>query len=322
MNLVQDQRPPSANGRKGVGTEWAGRPMSPLMKLAFWFVAANALAGAGSLIFFSTETDRLFFWGIKPSINAALFGALYLGGAAVVALVTYRGRWEMARFLIPILVSAGVLISMTTLLHLDLFTPGPRLAYWLVVYVGAPLLALLFYAHHERAGASWEVSRPVTPATRGLAVTTGAVLVGLGILVLIRPDPVVAQWPWPITPLMVRIFASWFAAFGVGLLWFLIERDWTRLRHVANLMVAAAGLDLLMVFVHRQDVVSAGPNLWLYCSHLALFGLLGLLMHHLQREAASLPKPWRSSNEQEQHCASLRFSSGPKGDGAGGETMK
>jgi hypothetical protein len=265
--------------------ETTDRPMSTLMKVVFWFVAANALVGACSLIFFPADTARLFFWEIKPPINAALFGALYLGGAAVVALVTYRARWEQARFLIPILVSAGALISVATLLHLDRFSPGPRLVYWLVIYVGAPLLALLFYVQHERSGANWTVNRLVTRATRTLAVTVGAVLVVLGILALIWPESVVTQWPWPITPLMVRIFASWFSAFGVGLLWFWIERDWERIRHVADLMIAAAGLDLLMVFVHRQDLTSVGPSLWLYCFHLALFGLVGLLMYWLQRKA-------------------------------------
>jgi hypothetical protein len=265
--------------------EVTDRPMSPLMKVVFWFVAANALAGAFLLILFPGDTARLFFWEIKPPINAALFGALYLGGAAVVALVTYGGRWEPSRFLIPVLVSAGALISVTTLLHLDRFSPGLRLGYWLVIYVGAPLLALLFYIQYERSGANWTVTRSVTPATRTLAITIGSVLVLLGILVLIWPEPVVAQWPWPITPLMVRIFASWFSAFGVGLLWFWVERDWERLRNVANLMIAAAGLDLLMVFVHRQDLTSVGLTLWLYCFHLALFGLVGLLMHWLQRKA-------------------------------------
>jgi hypothetical protein len=260
--------------------------MSLFTKVVFWFVAANALVGAGSLTLFPAETDRLFFWGIEPPINAALFGVLYLGGAAVVGMLAYLGRWEAARFLTPILVSAGVMITATTLLHLDLFTPGPRLAYWLVVYIGAPLLAVLSYAGHERRGADWTVYRPITPATRGLAITLGAVLVLLGVLVLVRPTPVVAQWPWPITPLMVRIFASWFAAFGLGLLWFWVERDWDRVRHVADLMMAAAGLDLLMVFIHRQDLTTVGPSLWLYCSHLALFGLIGLLMHLLQRKAA------------------------------------
>jgi hypothetical protein len=267
--------------------------MSPFTKVVFWFVATNALVGAGSLTLFSAETDRLFFWGIEPPINAALFGMLYLGGAAVVGMLAYLGRWEQARFLIPILVSAGVMITATTLLHFDLFTPGPRLAYWLVVYVGAPLLAVLSYAGHERRGADWRAYRPITPTTRSLAIAVGTILVLLGVLVLVLPNPVVAQWPWPITPLMVRIFASWFAAFGMGLLWFWVERDWDRVRHVADLMMAAAGLDLLMVCIHRQDLTTVGPSLWLYCSHLVLFGLIGLLMHWLQRMAV---RPWSAGH--------------------------
>jgi hypothetical protein len=168
-----DRRVPSVVRTEDIGVRRGDRPLSSLMKVAFWFVAANALAGAGSLIFFPTDTARLFFWEIKPSINAALFGALYLGGAVVVALVTYRGRWEPARFLVPILVSAGALISVTTVLHLDLFTPDPRLSYWLVIYVGAPLLALLFYVGHERQEADWAVYWPVTPATRTIAIAAG-----------------------------------------------------------------------------------------------------------------------------------------------------
>jgi len=161
------------------------KPMSLYMKLVFWFVAANALAGAILLMGFPTCTDTLFFWTIKPPLNAALFGALYAGGATIVALVTYRGRWESARFLIPILVSAGFFISATTLLHLDRFTPGLRLEYWLIIYVGAPLLALFFYVWHERGGANWTVTEPVLPATRAIAIATGTLLVALGILVLV-----------------------------------------------------------------------------------------------------------------------------------------
>lgn len=261
------------------------KPMSLFMKLVFWFVAANALTGAILLMGFPTRTDTLFFWPIKPPLSAALFGALYAGGAAVVALVTYRGRWEPARFLIPILVSAGFFISVTTLLHLDRFTPGFRLSYWLIIYVGAPLLALFFYAQHERGGANWSVTKPVAPATRAIAVATGALLIVLGIVVLAWPNLAVANWPWPTTPLMVRIFVSWFSAFGVGLLWFLVERDWTRLRHIATLMIAAAGLDLLMVLIHRNDLTTIGPSLWLYCIHLAIFGFLGGLMLWFQRRS-------------------------------------
>jgi hypothetical protein len=259
------------------------KPMMALTKFVFWVVAVNALAGALSLIFFPTMTDMLFFWEIKPPINAGLFGALYLGGAVTVAWLTYRGEWEPARFLIPVLVSAGIFISITTLLHLDRFTPGLKLAWGLVVYMGAPLLALLFYTQHERTGANWTTAAPVRRATRFIAVALGGVLLILGWGLLISPTSVIASWPWPMTPLMLRIFASWFSAFGVGLWWFWFERDWQRLKYVANLMIAASMLDLLMIFVHRDQLTGEALVVGIYGAHLALLGVIGLLMHWLQR---------------------------------------
>jgi hypothetical protein len=232
-----------------------------------------------------TYTDILFFWEIKPPINAAMFGALYLGGSVVVGLLTYRGEWEPTRFLIPVLVSAGIFISFTTFLHLDKFTPGFKLFYWMVVYIGAPLLAIFIYIQQERQGANWEVTEPLTPVVRTLEIVIGTLLVLLGVIILIWPSFVVAQWPWPTSPLMVRIFASWFSAFGVGLLWFWVEREWQRLHYIATLMIAAAFLDLGMVLIYRSDLNMTGLNLWIYCLHLAAFGALGIFMHWHQWRA-------------------------------------
>ena len=262
------------------------RPLSLAARVTLWFVAINALIGATSLILFPTRTATLFFWEITPPINAALFGALYLSGAFVVSLVTARGLWEPARFLVPVLVTAGALISGVTVLHLDRFAPGVRLAYWLLVYVGAPLLALWIYMRHERPQANWQVTTPVKPVVRGVAVALGALLLLLGPLAILFPAPVVARWPWPTTPLMTRIFAAWFAAFGAGLLWFWVERDWERIRLIPIMMMAASGLDLLVLFIHRGDVPQAGLSLWLFVFHLALFGLVGAWMVWGQREGS------------------------------------
>ncbi len=258
------------------------RPLSPLARFILAFVAVNALAGAALLMLFSSRTGELFFWEIAPPLNAALFGALYLGGAAVVGWVAYRGLWEPARFLTPVLVSAGLFITLTTLLHLDRFAPGVRLFYWLVVYVGAPLLALAIYWRHEQRGADWSVRWPLRPATRRLALLLGAALTVAGLAVIAFPGPVVANWPWPTSVLMVRIFASWFAAFGVGLLWFRVDGEWTRVRLIPIMMIAAAALDLLMVYVHRADLHPIGPAFWLFLFHLALFGVVGAAMIALQ----------------------------------------
>ncbi len=259
--------------------------LSTLSRIVFGLVALNALLGALSLIFFPTETETLFFWTINPPLNAALFGALYLGGALVVGWITYRGQWEAARFLIPVLVAAGIFISITTLIHLNSFTSGIKLIYWLVIYIGAPVIAIVFYFQHERPRANWDVVEPVLPITRTIAISLGAILVVMGIGIIISPDFVVSQWPWSTSPLMVRIFSAWFSAFGVGLLWFYYERDWRRLHFIATLMIAAAVLDLSMVFIHRGDLHPIGLNFWVYCAHLVIVGMVGLLMHGLQRRA-------------------------------------
>jgi hypothetical protein len=263
--------------------------MSPLLKAVFWFVAANALAGAASLLLFPNQTETLFFWPIRPPISAGLFGALYLCGAVAVSHATLRGRWETSRYLIPVLVSAGILLTLTTFIHLDRFTPGFRLFYWLLIYIGAPLLAIFFYWQHEKAGATWEVlGEPVTPATRAVAIGLGIFLILFGIVSLIMPSLIIALWPWEITPLMVRVFASWFSAFAPGLLWFAWERDWNRLYPIANLIIATAGLDLLITFIYRQYLKPEPLNIWLFCAHLAAFGLVGLFMHWSQRKATRM----------------------------------
>jgi len=264
-------------------------PMSRFTILVFWFVGLNALAGAASLMLVPAHTDSLFFWSITPPLNAALFGALYLGGGVAVCFSAARGRWEPARVLVPVLVVAGLLISGVTLLHLDRFNPGPRLTFWLIVYLGAPLLALTIYIRQERCGARWAVTRPLAASTRRLAVSVGALLLVAGVLLLLWPEPAVARWPWPTTALMTRIFAAWFSAFGVGLLWFLVERDWGRLALLATLLIAAAGLDLAVLLVHWRDLVPAGPSLWLYGAHLLGLGLVGALLHWLQ---------WRSQSNK------------------------
>lgn len=261
-------------------------PLSGWARLIYLFVAVNALAGAVILMFLPEQTGALFFWPVTPAINAGLFGALYLGGAAVVFWAAAHKLWEPSRFLVPILVTAGVGISAVTLLHLDSFAGGVRLVYWLVVYIGAPLLALLVYAHQERKGASWQVATPVRPLARWIATVTGAIVAIAGVFLTLSPQAAIPYWPWQTSPLMVRIFAAWFVAFGAGLLWFNVERDWRRLKQIPNLMIAASALDLLMVFLYRDQIARIDLTLWVYCAHLVMFGVAALAMHVIQYRAS------------------------------------
>jgi hypothetical protein len=120
-------------------------------------------------------------------------------------------------------------------------------------------------------------------------VGAGGLVLGAGLAILIWPEPVVAAWPWPTGVLMTRIFAAWFGAFGVGLLWFQVDRDWARVRLLADMLMLAAALDLLVLLVNRGTLPVAGTTFWLYLAHLAGLALLGAAMHLLQLRPANAP---------------------------------
>ena len=258
----------------------------PLTRIVLAIVALNALAGAVALIGFPVWAGRNFFWPIQTPINAALLGALYLAGAAAVTFVVIRNRWESTRFFVPVLVTAGALITAVTLIHRDKFGIDLRFWYWMGVYGLAPFLVIALYWMQERKGANWKVIVPMRPVTRWIAIVTGAVVAAFGVSMILFPQPFIAAWPWTTTPLLVRIFAAWFVAFGAGLLWFLVERNWQYMRLLPTLMVAAVVLDLLMVYLHRAEVTAIGASFWVYCAHLVAFGAIGLLLHELQRRPA------------------------------------
>ena len=265
------------------------QPFLPLTRFVLAFVALNALAGAVALVGFPAWAGERFFWPIQTPINAALLGGLYLAGAASVTFVTWRNRWESTRFFVPVLVTAGWLITGVTLVHRDKFATDLRFWYWMIVYGVAPLLVLILYWMEERRGASWQASEPVRPITRWVALITGIAALLLGLSMIWQPQWVIDAWPWPITPLLVRIFAAWITAFGAGLLWFLVERNWQHMRLLPTLMIAAALFDLSIVYVHRAEITRPGWSLWLFCAHLLVFGVVGVLMHALQWRQASRP---------------------------------
>lgn len=269
-------------------THPAYKPMGLAMKVVLWFVVANAYAAAASLIVFPADTQATFFWSISPPINAGMFGALYLAAGTVVLYTVWRGQWEPARFLVVMVPAFTGMMLLSTLLHRTAFDQSIELAYWLLVYIVAPVAGIVFYLQHERGGANWQiVGQPIAPATRLAAVVFGAGAALFGVVAYLFPNLVGESWPWTISPFMVRVFVSWLSAFAVGLLWFGVEPDWSRLRPVAALLVGSAALMMLMLVVHRDDLIPASPALWLFVAGLIAIALLGAFFFWRQRELAS-----------------------------------
>lgn len=248
-------------------------------RMALGFVALNAFAGAAALLLFPADTASGWFWTVAPPINAGMFGALYLAAGLLVAWAAVRGLWEPARFLGPMVPAFTGMMLLTTVLHLDRFQPGTRLAYWLLVYAVALAAGVAAYARHEGRGATWRVvSAEVGRRTRTAAVVAGALAAAFALVGYAAPGVIVAAWPWEISPLMVRVFVSWLVAFAAGLLWFGREPDWQRIRPVAVLLLLTAVLLALVLVAHRGDLGGEILRAWAFAAYVGAIGLLGAWM--------------------------------------------
>jgi hypothetical protein len=261
------------------------KPLSALTRIVWWVVVVNALGGAFALIQFPTQSEILFFWKITPPINVALFGGAYLVASLAVLQGVVNGRWESQRYLIPMILGFSLLLLIASFLHVDKFVAGYKLYYWLAVYIVAPIAAIIFYVQHERGGANWDViGERVSPAARWAAIISGGLLGLFVAFSFIWPEAVAALYLWPISPLMVRVFAAWSAAMAAGLLWFIRERDWHRLRWIPTWLLLIGISFAVLTVIHRGDVKpESADRLWLLYLGLVGFSLLGFAIHGLQR---------------------------------------
>jgi hypothetical protein len=264
--------------------------MSWQMKAIFLFVVLNAYAGAFSLITFPASTENTFFWKINPPISAAMFGGLYLVAGTAVLLAVLRGKWESARYLTPMVIFFGSLILLTSFIHLDKFDQSPKIFYWLAVYIVAPLAGIIFFVQHERGKANWQVvTEPIRPAARILAVVVGTMAAIFVLVCFFSPNILIDNWPWPITPLMVRTFGSWISALAGGLLWFAVEKDWKRMSNLVTMVTVFPYFMLLMLVIHSNDLKPDNISVWIFAASLVGFSLCGGLLLWLQRRPVGAP---------------------------------
>lgn len=278
----RDRNPNALSGDgnpKGSGTSPSYKPMSLPMRLVLAFVAANAFAGAASLMLFPAATDAGFFWALTPPISAGMFGALYLAAGGLVAWAALKGVWETARYLALMIVVFSAMMLAATLLHLHRFDPGVRLLYWLAVYVAALLAGGVFYLQHERGGAIWAVRGQRTPpAVRLVARFVGLFAGVFAVVGFALPGFVMSLWPWTLTPLTTQAFLAWVGAFAAGLLWVSYDPDRDRTRPVGVMLVVTAALLAVMLMLHRGDLAPGPLGVGLFALGLLGMGLLGGFM--------------------------------------------
>lgn len=216
------------------------------------------------------QTDRVFAWTIQPPITAAFLGAAYAAGCALEVLALRRGTWAAVRlpFLTILVFTTTTLLA--TLLHLDRFhfaspIPLARFAawFWLAIYVLVPVAMVVVGVVEERRPAAAE-RVPLPAVLRVTLLAQGAVMLGVGAALFVRPALAAALWPWTLTPLTARMVAAWLLGFGLAVGLAGLEANLARLDVAAAAYGLLAVLELVVVGRYADTVRWGSVAVWVY----------------------------------------------------------
>ena len=246
---------------------------SSLTRGGIWVLLVLAAANGLFLYLVPAQAETDYAWAIKPPVNAAFIGAGFLAGTLATGLVLrFATRWRSFSTLpIALWVLASSLL-LATLIHNDRFKwDYPPTWVWTFVYAAVPL-AIPFLVMRQRANA--DDAPPADPRLKPLKVVSaifGVVMLAGAIALFLAPVELGEHWVWPLTPLLARAVAAWYALFGTILLSSAVglrrpaDGD-RRLRHDRLLEHPAAAPPVL----HPDDVSGAG---WWIAGMVALLAL-------------------------------------------------
>lgn len=219
-------------------------------------------------------TARLFAWDIASPLTTALMGAGYLGGAYFFGRLLGERHWHRVGGGFPAVAVFTLFMLAATLIHWDTFDPGhwPFLV-WLVIYLVTPVAVPLVWRLNRRR----DPGRPepgdvaVSPLVGRAMLAVGVALLTAAVFIFAVPQPAVAVWPWPLTPLTARVVAGWLALLGAGASALGFERRWSGWRIPLQSIMVWQALLVLAFALRREAFGPAGPLNWF-----TLFTLAGL----------------------------------------------
>jgi hypothetical protein len=257
-------------------------------RVGVWVLFVLALANGVFLYFLPGRSDTDYAWAIKPAVNGAFIGAGFLAGTIATGLVLFAAtRWRSLQTLPPALWVLATTLLIATLIHTERFKWDYAPTYaWLVVYAGVPFVLPVLVVLQRAVAEPEPPADPGLRVVRVLSAVLGAVLVVGAAALFIAPVEVGEHWPWPLTPLLGRAVAAWYAMVGTMLLSCALQ-----LRRATEAVIPYATLAawcvllLLLPLLNANDVDTGGGEFvaWLVLMF-ALLALAGLAL------ARSLPR--------------------------------
>jgi hypothetical protein len=234
-----------------------------LTRAGVWVLFVLAAANGLFLYFASGRADTDYAWSIKPSVNAAFIGAGFLAGTIATGLVLrYATRWRSFSTLPPALWVLATSLLAATIIHNDRFKfDYPPTWLWVVVYAGVPFAVPYLVYRQQRDAEPVPAADPSLNAIRAISGVLGvAILIG-AIALFVAPVDLGKHWLWPLTPLLARAVAAWYALFGTMLLTCALQLRRREEALIPYATLASWSILLLTLPVIYSDQVSGGA-LW------------------------------------------------------------
>lgn len=208
------------------------------------------------LYFFPDLSGELFAWGIKPYMTARFIGSGYLIGAYMFVFAIFGKSWHRVKGAFPPVTAFTISMLFVTIIHWDRFDMNHfPFQVWLILYVITPFVVPYLWIKNR-------VTDPGTPESDDLIVPAsarwafrafGIIGIGMGILMLILPQSVIAIWPWALSPLTTRILGGWFGLLGVGGFYISQDSRWSVWQVPLQSITLWGVLILISAFMNPQD---------------------------------------------------------------------
>jgi len=257
-----------------------------LTRAGVWVLFVLAAANGVFLYLVPGRADTDYAWSIQPPVNAAFIGAGFLAGTLATGLVLWRAtRWRSFSLLPPALWVLATTLLLATIIHADRFRWDYPLTWvWTLVYAGVPVAIPYLVA------AQWQIAEPppeVDPALRApriLAGIAGAGLLAGAAALYLAPADLGEHWLCPLTPLLARAVAAWYALFGTMLLTFALAQR-RRVEGLIGYATLATWCVLLLALplLHPGDV-SGGAAWYALMAALLTLAIYGLAMAWPERD--------------------------------------
>lgn len=264
-------------------------PIAPALRAASFAVAALLLIVGGGL-FFQFETVRVQWpWAITP-FNALFVGAIFIAGAATMALLAWYGRWAPARLLLPMVFVFTALFLLVSLIYAGNFMLRRWPAFvWFAACAGLPAMAG-YYLWRNRALPP-PGGFPTPSRWRALLLINACILGLYGFAMFAAPVALTTFWPWSVDAFHGRLYSVVFTTLAIGALG-LSQVAAPEERLALGLIYALLSLfvifSVVIIDAGRQTVDWSRPSLWLwitlFCFQFAL-GLVLIWWSSIQQEA-------------------------------------